>query len=115
MISTTNITLHALSDGDDDDAPGRGLSEQLKDVGAVRWNVSGTVWNIFMGHLIFIEIWAQSQRSRFSSSHPGFESHLNISESFSKDFFSIVLWDKQSIGLASRQPRNKFLLMKLFS
>ena len=43
MISTTNITLHALSDGDDDDAPGRGLSEQLKDVGAVRWNVSGTV------------------------------------------------------------------------
>ena len=43
MISTTSITLDALSDGDDDDTPGRGLSDQLKDVGAVRWNVSGTV------------------------------------------------------------------------
>ena len=38
-----SFTLNALSDRDDDDAPGRRLAEQLENVGSIRGNVSRAV------------------------------------------------------------------------
>jgi hypothetical protein len=38
-----SLTLNALCDGYDDDAPGGGLPEQLEDIGAVGGDVAGAV------------------------------------------------------------------------